>query len=194
MTTKTDQIYINLVIQGNTNAFATLVNKYKVLVYSVAFKLLNNKEEAEEVAQDTFVKAYKNLASFEGKSKFSTWLYKIAYRNCLDVLKKRENKYKFSVLEDVTITQIKATEDTFISIERKERSEILASCLEKLPDDERIILTLFYYQELSLKEIIEVTGFSEANVKVKLHRARKHLLIIVKNTVEPELIKHYGRK
>lgn len=80
------------------------------------------------------------------------------------------------------------------TIERKERAELMNDCLSELPEDERFILWLFYYQELSLKEIMKVTSLSEANLKVKLHRARKKLLTIVEKTVEPEMINHYGRR
>ena len=194
MTTKNDQIYIDRVLKGDTNAYAFLVEKYKGLVYSLALKILNNREEAEEVSQDSFIKAYKNLAKFEGKSKFSTWLYKITYRSCLDAIKKNSATYNITDINEITINQIAETESVLDGIERNERSEIINQCLQKLPEDERSILWLFYFKELSLKEIIEVTSLSEANVKVKLHRARKHLLTIVQKNVEPEIISHYGRK
>ena len=89
---------------------------------------------------------------------------------------------------------IKSVEDILQGIERKERATIMNICLLKLPEEERSIIWMFYYDELSLKEIIEVTSLSEANIKVKLHRARKKLLTIVEENVEPEIISHYGRK
>ncbi|OSY88223.1 RNA polymerase [Tenacibaculum holothuriorum] len=189
-----DQLYIEKILKGNTNAYATLVDKYKVMVYTLAFKMVQNKEEAEEVSQDTFIKVYKNLSKFKGESKFSTWVYKIAYRTCLDALKKRKNKYNTDTIDEVTINKIKTTEGILESIEKKERAVVIKQCMQDLPEDERTILWMFYFDELSLKEIINVTDFSEANVKVKLHRARKRLLTIVQRKVEPELINHYGRK
>ncbi|WP_317167209.1 RNA polymerase sigma factor [Tenacibaculum pelagium] len=189
-----DQLYIEKILKGNTNAYATLVDKYKVMVYTLAFKMMQNKEEAEEVSQDTFIKVYKNLSKFKGESKFSTWIYKIAYRTCLDALKKRKNKYNTDTIDEVTINKIKTTEGILESIEKKERAVVIKQCMQDLPEDERTILWMFYFDELSLKEIIDVTDFSEANVKVKLHRARKRLLTIVQRKVEPELINHYGRK
>lgn len=134
------------------------------------------------------------MRNFEGKSKFSTWLYKIAYRNCLDALKKNTIRYNFTDINEITINQIEATESVLDSIEKAERSKIMNECLQKLPEEERTILWLFYFKELSLLEIMEVTSLSKSNVKVKLHRARKMLLAIVKRTVEPEIINHYGRK
>ena len=194
MTINNDQIYINKVLKGDANAFAYLVNTYKTMVYSLALKMMKNTEEAEEVAQDTFIKAYKNLNKFKGDAKFSTWLYKIGYRNCLDALKKHQEKYNIFAIDEVTINKIESTESILQGIERKERAQIINKCLLKLPEDERSILWMFYFEELSLKEIMQITDMSESNTKVKLHRARKRLLSVVQANVEPELIKHYGRK
>lgn len=195
MTINNDQLYIDKVIEGDANAFAFLVEKYKDMVFSLALKITKNKEEAEEVSQDSFIKAFKALRSFKGDSKFSTWLYKIAYYNCIDRVKKNAIVYYYTdTIDELVENRIKSTDDTIQTIERRERAELMNDCLSELPEDERSILWLFYYQELSLKEIMKVTSLSEANLKVKLHRARKKLLTIVEKTVEPEMINHYGRR
>jgi RNA polymerase sigma factor (sigma-70 family) len=194
MTTTNDQHYINKVIKGDTNAFVYLVDNYKDMVFSLAYKMTKNREEAEEISQDSFIKAFKNLKNFKGESKFSTWLYRIAYHASLDAIKKNRNNNATFEINDVTFNQIKAVENILEGIERKERAIIIDDCLLKLPEEERSIIWMFYFDELSLKEIIEVTGLSEANLKVKLHRARKKLLTIVKENVEPEMIANYGRK
>ena len=194
MTTNNDQLYINKVINGNTNAFAYLVDDYKNMVFSLAFKMTKNREEAEEISQDTFIKAFKNLKKFKGDSKFSTWLYRIAYHTSLDNIKKNKNNNSTFEINEITFNQIQAVETILQGIARKERAEIMNYCLQKLPNEERSVIWMFYYDELSLKEIIEVTGMSEANLKVKLHRARKKLLTIVKENVEPDMIENYGRK
>lgn len=194
MTIINDQTYIDKILKGDANAYAFLVEKYKTMVFTLALKMVKIREEAEEISQDTFIKAYKNLSKFKGDSKFSTWLYKIAYRNCLDSLKKNKEKYQTDTIDEITIHKIKATEGILEGIERKERAVVINKCMLQLPEDERSILWMFYFEELSLKEIIDITDLSEANVKVKLHRARKRLLSIVKTNVEPELINHYGRK
>ena len=194
MTTTKDQLYINKVINGDTNAFAYLVDNYKNMVFSLAFKMTKNREEAEEISQDTFIKAFKNLHKFKGDSKFSTWLYRIAYHACLDAIKKNKNHNNSVEINEITYNQIKSVDDILQGIERKERAKVMNDCLLKMPEEERSILWMFYFDELSLKEIIEVTNLSEANLKVKLYRARKGLLAIVEENVEPELINHYGRK
>ncbi len=194
MTDKNDQLAIQKVINGNTNAFVFLVDKYKNMVFSLAFKMMKSREEAEEVSQDTFIKAFKNLSKFKGDAKFSTWLYRIAYHTILDTLKKNKKHENTFEINEVTFNQIQSVEHILEGIARKERSKVMDACLLKLAEDERAILWMFYYDELSLKEIIEVTSLSEANLKVKLHRARKKLLTIVKENVEPEMIANYGRK
>lgn len=194
MTNKNDQLYINKVINGDTNAFSYLVDSYKNMVYSLAFKMTKNREEAEEISQDTFIKAYKNLSKFKGDSKFSTWLYRIAYHASLDNIKKNKNNYSTFDINEITYNQIKSVDNILEGIERKERAKLIEACLNKLTDDERSIIWMFYFDELSLKEIMAVTDFSEANLKVKLHRARKKLLAIVEENVEPEMIANYGRK
>jgi RNA polymerase sigma-70 factor (ECF subfamily) len=194
MTIKDDQTYINDILKGDTNAFSILVERYKNMVFTLALKMVKSREEAEEISQDSFIKAYKNLSKFKGDSKFSTWLYKITYRTSLDSLKKNKEKYNIDTIDEVTINKIKSTEGILEGIERKERAEVINKCMLSLPEDERAVLWMFYFEELSLKEIIDVTDFSEANVKVKLYRARKRLLSIVEKRVEPELINHYGRR
>lgn len=189
-----DQHHIDNVLKGDANSFAVLVDNYKDMVFSLVIKMTKNREEAEEISQDTFIKAYQNLDKFKGESKFSTWLYKIAYRTCLDSIKKNKHHNNTFDINEITLHHIKTTESVLNDLERKDRAEMIKFCMDQLPADERSILWMFYFDELSLKEIIEVSDLSEANLKVKLHRARKRLLSIVKEKVEPELISHYGRK
>ena len=112
----------------------------------------------------------------------------------LDAIKKNKKEQNTFEINEITFNQIESVDSILQRIERKERAQIIEQCLDKLPDDERALIWLFYFDELSLKEIVEITNMSEANVKVKLHRARKKLLTIVKENVEPALIASYGRK
>ena len=194
MTDNNDQLTIQKVINGNTNAFVFLVDKYKNMVFSLAFKMMKSREEAEEVSQDTFIKAFKNLEKFKGDAKFSTWLYRIAYHTILDRIKKNKKHEHTFEINEITFHQIQSVEQILEGIARKERSKMMNVCLQKLPEDERSVIWMFYYYELSLKEIIAVKDLSEKNIKVKLHRARKKLLTIVKETLATEMIENYGRK
>lgn len=192
MTINNDQLCIDKVLKGDTNAYSFLVEKYKDMVYSLALKIIKDRTESEEAAQDSFIKAFKSLDRFKGDAKFSTWLYKITYNNCMDRVKKQSKRRHLTEIDEVVENKIGAIEDTLETIEKKERSQILRECINFLPEDEKSILWLFYFEELSLKEIIEVTSLTESNIKVKLYRARKRLLTIVQEKVEPEIIRHYG--
>ena len=93
-----DQHYINLVCKGDANAFAALVDRYKDMVYTLSLRMTGSREEAEELSQDTFIKVYRSLAKFRGESRFSTWLYKVAYNTCLDHLKKIKRTQQVMIL------------------------------------------------------------------------------------------------
>lgn len=186
-----DQYYIDLVVKGNTNSFATLVDRYKDMVYTLALKMLNNKEEAEEIAQDTFIKIYNALNKFKGESKFSTWVYKVTYNTCLDALKKKKKINNVSYIEDFSEHQTKALEGILDSIDEKEKNQAIQECLEELPSEEAFLLTLYYFDDQSVEEIAKVMNNSEANIKVKLFRTRKKLASILKKRLEPEMLDYY---
>lgn len=191
-----DQHYINLIRNGNQNAFTVLVDRYKNLVFTLALKMLNNREEAEEVAQDTFIKVYNSLNNFKGDSKFSTWIYKITYNSCLDRLKKNKKEKTVSYLEDFDEHQAKAIEAVLDSIDENERNKAIQDCLEELPPEDAFLLTLYYFDGKSVDEISKVINASTDNVKVKLFRVRKKVGIIFKNKLEPEILDYYesGRR
>jgi RNA polymerase sigma-70 factor (ECF subfamily) len=188
-----DDYYIKKTLEGDSNSFSVLVERYQNMVFALALKMLKHREESEEVSQDTFIKVYKSLSKFNGESKFSTWIYRIAYNSCLDRIKKN-SKYNNNVeINEITSNEISHTESIFDSLENKERSIIVKQCMDKLPEDERIIIHLFYFEELSLKEIVGIVSMTEGNVKVKLFRARKKLFSIFKESVEPEIYSSYER-
>jgi len=193
MANNDDDYYIKKTLEGDSSSFGVLVERYQNMVFALALKMLKHREESEEVSQDTFIKVYKSLSKFHGESKFSTWIYKIAYNTCLDRIKKN-SKYRNDVeIDEITSNQISHTESIFDSLENKERSYIVKECMDKLPEDERIIIHLFYFEELSLKEIVKIVSMTEGNVKVKLFRARKKLFSIFKESVEPEIYSNYER-
>lgn len=192
--TSNDQHHINLILDGDTNAFAVLVNRYKDLVYTLTMRMLMNREEAEEVAQDTFIKAYKSLNRFKGESKFSTWIYKIAYNTSLDRLKKNRKHYNDVPLDEFTAHQVKTIDNALDNLESKEQTKTINDCIALLPSDDGFLLTLYYFDEMSLGEISQTVGLTSNNVKVKIFRARKKLATILKNRLEPEIIENYARE
>ena len=189
--TTNDQVYIDKILNGDTNAFTILVNRYKDLVFTLSLRMIKNREEAEEVAQDTFIKIFKSLSKFKGDSKFSTWIYKITYNTCLDRLKKNKRQQYTVAIDEYTEHQIKTLDNALDKIEEQEKQLAIKNCLELLPSEDSFILTLYYFDELSLDEISKITGLKPNNVKVKLFRSRKKMATILKQQLEPEIIESY---
>jgi RNA polymerase sigma factor (sigma-70 family) len=191
MTNINDQYYINLIIEGDSNAFAVLVDRYKNMVFSLALKMVRNKEEAEEVAQDTFIKVFKSITKFKGDSKFSTWIYKVTYNTCLDRIKKNNRIQNTVPIDDFSENQIKTMETVLDAIDERERNKMIQECIQLLPSEDSFLLTLFYFEEQSLEEISKVIDSNVNNVKVKLFRSRKKLAAILKLKLEPEILEYY---
>ncbi|UWX54037.1 sigma-70 family RNA polymerase sigma factor [Maribacter litopenaei] len=191
MNKQSDQPLIALAQKGDMSAYEKLVDNYKHMVFTLTFRLVGNREDAEEVAQDTFLKVYSALASFKGDSKFSTWLYKIAYRKGLDCLKKRRSLPKTKEFDKDIRSIIPLTTEIWNDLEIRERRNTIKSAIEKLANEDSVLITLFYYEELSLVEISDIMDIETNTVKVKLHRARKKLASILRNSLEPETIHNY---
>jgi len=184
MEQKDDTWYIDKVLKGDTQYFSYFVDKYKDIVYSIAFKVLRNHEDAEEMAQESFVKAFKSLHTFKGSSKFSTWLYRITYNSCISEVRKK--KLKFVSTDDVQISD-EPEEMNLDGIPEENRSKYVKAALDKLPEDEYTLILLYYFEDKSIDEIGEITRMTESNVKVKLFRARKKLYTMLNDMLKEEL-------
>lgn len=194
MTTNDEQKIINQIIAGDTRAFAILVERYKDLVYSLAIRMLQNREEAEEVAQDSFIKIYKSLNSFKGNSKVSTWIYKVTYNTCLDRIKKNKRQMNEVAIDEFTEHLVKTIENALDALEKKEYQQTVQDCLNQMPSEDSFLLTLYYFEDLSLEEISKIVNIEANNVKVKLFRSRKKLASLLKQRLEPEMINIYERE
>ena len=193
MTTNNDQKIINQILEGDSSAFSVLVDNYKDLVFTLAMRMIKNREEAEEVSQDTFIKVYKSLNKFKGNSKFSTWIYRVAYNTCLDRLKKLKREYNVVAIDEFTEHQVKTLDNALDKMEAQEHKQKIQECLQLLPSDDSFLLTLYYFEDQSLEEISKVVGLTANNVKVKLFRSRKKLTSILIEQLEPEIIESYER-
>lgn len=194
MTTNDEQILINKIIEGDTKAFSTLVNRYKDLVFTLAIRMLKHREEAEEVSQDTFIKVFKSLGKFKGDSKFSTWIYKVTYNTCLDRIKKNKRQIKEIAIDEFSEHEIKTIDNALTYLERKEQEEKIQECLQLLPSQDSFLLTLYYFEDLSLEEISKIVDIEPNTIKVKIFRSRKKLASILKQHLEPEIISSYERE
>jgi len=188
MENKEDGQYIKRVLNGETNAYAFLVNKYKSMAFSLALKMLKNREDAEEVAQDAFVKAYQSLSQFRGGARFSTWLYRIVYNTAVSRL--RKSSYEVLSIDGKGVEEKEQEEiaDAYHQLKESERKKFLDIVLEKLDPDENFLVTLYYYEEKELEEIARVTGLTKNNVKVRIFRARQKMMVMLKQYLNKELI------
>ena len=193
MTTNHDNILIEAINNGDTKAYAQLVDRYKDLVYTLALRMLKHREEAEEVAQDTFIKVFKSLHKFKGDSKFSTWIYRVAYNTCLDNIKKNKKHLSNVAIDEYTFNKLDTIDNALDNIIKEEKSVLIKNCINKLPEDSSALLTLFYYEELSLDEISKIINVEVNTVKVKLFRARKKLAVILEQYLQPQKRLDYGK-
>jgi len=189
--TTNDQVYIEAILNGDANAFTVLVDRYKDLVFTLSLRMMKHTEEAEEAAQDTFIKAYKSLNKFKGDSKFSTWIYRVAYNTCLDRLKKNKRQQYTVEINEYTEHQVKTIDNALDQIEAKEKQQAIQDCLALLPSEDSFLLTLYYFEELSLEEIGKIVSLKPNNVKVKLFRSRKKLATVLKRNLDNDIIESY---
>lgn len=168
---KDDLFYIERVLKGDKNAFRFLVDKYKSMALTIAYRVVKSESTAEDIAQQAFIKAYSNLHSFSKTSKFSNWLYRIVYNTSITYIR---NTKKLHENYEENINQLDLTEDHNYDHEENKK-QIVQNAIDKLPQDEATIITLYYFDEISVKEVAEIVNISESNVKIKLFRARKKL-------------------
>ena len=169
-----EQAYIGMVLKGDSSAYRFLVEKNKEIVYSIAMRILNNTEDAEDAAQESFIKAYHQLHTFKGKSKFSTWLCTITYRICLAKLK--TNSLEYNAIDGELVENYSdEMKSPYKELTEKEKTLIIKEAIQKLPKIDALLITLYYFNENSINEIEEITGLTASNIKIKLFRARKIL-------------------
>jgi RNA polymerase sigma factor (sigma-70 family) len=170
-----DLYYIDKVLNGDTGSFTILVNRHKNMVFTIVNRILKSREDAEEIAQDVFLKAYQSLQKFKREAKFSTWLYRIAYNTAISKTRKKRIEVlaiNESVIENYTFDEIIEELEEFSLDDKRKYFE---NALKKIPEEDSLLLTMFYLEEQSIEEISEISGLSVSNVKVKLHRIRKKL-------------------
>jgi RNA polymerase sigma factor (sigma-70 family) len=171
-----DNEIIGQVLNGDHQAYAGLVNRYQNYVFTLALRMVKSREDAEEVAQDAFIKAYKYLADFKGNSKFSTWLYTIVNNTGITFLRKK--KLEIHSLDNEKVFEMADSKDSGFSanqVEQKSKVAMVNNAITMLNPDDAEIITLFYKAEQSLEEIAGILGLESTTAKVRLHRARSRL-------------------
>mgnify|MGYP000834324331 FL=1 len=174
----TDTYYIQRIQAGDTACFACLLDKYSRPVHSLILKVVRNREDAEELAQDVFMKVFKHLSSFKGECSFSTWIYRIAYNTAISETRKK--RHEFLAIEESVINNVSEQEvaEALDRTDSSDQIQMLDAALAQLPPDERAIILLFYMKEKTIDEVATITGLTASNIKVKLHRIRKKLFFV----------------
>jgi RNA polymerase sigma factor (sigma-70 family) len=171
-----DNEIISKVLSGDRQAFALLVDRYQRYVFTLTLRFLKTREDAEEVAQDVFIKVYRSLADFRGASKFSTWLYTIVNTTCITFLRKK--KLETHSLDNEKVFEAADSIDSGMRanlVEQKSRVAMVNKAIQLLNTDDAEVLTLFYKGEQTLDEIAAILAIEPNTAKVRLHRARTRL-------------------
>jgi RNA polymerase sigma factor (sigma-70 family) len=175
-TAPSDTDIIQQVLKGDQQAYASLVERYQNYVFTIVLRYVKSREDAEEVAQDIFIKAYRSLADFKGTAKFSTWLYTVTTTTCITFLRKK--KLEVHSLDNEKVFAVADNTDGGISanqIEQKSKVNMVNEAIKLLSPEDAQVITLFYKGEQTLEEIAQALGKEVNAVKVQLHRARTRL-------------------
>lgn len=183
ITVQEEYSLIDRIVAGEEALYATLVDKYKSYAYTIALKIVENKPEAEEVAQDGFIKAFQHLKKFNREAKFSTWLYRIVFNTAISY--KRKTKQPLQSIEN---SILEYTERADHELEKDDKQIFIAQAMEKLSEADRLAVQLYYIKEYSLDEIAELSGQNINTLKVRLHRARQRLADELKRILKHEAL------
>jgi RNA polymerase sigma-70 factor (ECF subfamily) len=169
-----DVYFIRRIRDGNTDAFVYIVRRYERMVFTIVNKIVTRRVEAEDIVQEIFIKVFQSLDKFREESGFATWLYRIAYNTTISELRKR--RHEFMAMED-NFENIpdNGLAETFDDVGTEDKLHYLDIVLKMMPPDDAFMISMFYLNEQSVKDISLITGNSEVNVKVKLHRIRKFM-------------------
>jgi RNA polymerase sigma-70 factor (ECF subfamily) len=170
-----DQPLLDEIRAGNSHRFGALVDRHKDRALTLAVRLVGNKEEAEELVQDSFIRAYRNLVDFRGDSRFGTWFYRILYNLCMTKVTRKTNVAMVPWIEVPDLGAPEEETDSLREIEQREMQSILREEIRRLPEAFAAAITLFYVQEMTYDEIAAVTGLPLGTVKTNLFRGRQAL-------------------
>ena len=177
---KDESHIIKEILNGKTEQYEYFLDRYGQQVFVLVDRIVSCQEDAEELTQDVFLKAFQQLSSFKAESSFSTWIYRIATNLAISAVRKKRNdvlRLDDSVFANLSDTQV----DEALEDDSEEQMERLQQAMNQLEADERALITLYYLEEKPLAEVAFILGMTEGNAKVKLHRIRKKLYVLIKN-------------
>ena len=179
---------ISQVLQGDKMAYAQIIKQHQRFVFTLALRFSKCREDAEEIAQDSFIKALRALPTFKQNSKFTTWLYSIVYTTSMTFLRKK--RLDTTSIDDETIViqlEGQVSDHAVIDVEHKSKMQFVNLAISQLAPLDAAIITLFYQGEQSLEEIAQALGMESNTVKVKLHRARHRLKEKIEGILKQEV-------
>lgn len=165
--------------KGNTEAFAELVRKYQQIVFNIAYRFMRDTDLAEDMAQESFIKAFKHIKGFRGDCAFSTWLYRVTCSVCLTELNRRKKRSEVELQPNTYVGSVES------KVPEQEMAEKVRECVTHLSDRYSTVLTLYYLNGISYEEIAEVMGIPVGTLKTWMFRARKQLRKVVEKEIFP---------
>ncbi len=183
ITSEEEYLLIDRILAGDRNLYATLVDKYKSYAYTLAMKVLENRPDAEEAAQDAFIKAFHYLKGFNKQAKFSTWLYRIVFNTAISYKRKRKPAFQ-SIENSIVEYSERADQKT----EQDDKQIFLMKAMDKLNEADRLAIQLFYIKEFSMEEVAAMMGQNVNTIKVRIHRARLRLADELKVILKQEAL------
>jgi RNA polymerase sigma-70 factor (ECF subfamily) len=177
MDQKTEAEIVVRVLKGERQAYALLVEEYKSPIYNLAYRMTSNVADAEDLAQETFLRSFRELSRFDTSRRFYTWLYTISLNLIRNHLKKADCRVGFSNIDRIHFNEGHDVADEIDDADKfnKEREGHLQNCLRRLSPELREMLVMRFYQKLSFEEISEITGFSQSAVKMRVYRGLEKL-------------------
>ena len=181
---------IRNILKGDTSSFGYFVDAYQDMAFTIAFRICRNRQDAEDVVQESFVRAFNNLHTFRFTSKFSTWFYRVVYNTAISEIQRPIFQNEFTEYSQVNTDTGFSELNVLENMELEERKKTINKILDHMPADESIVLTLFYLEENSIKDVSQMLCITESNVKVRLHRARARFGNIVADMSLKNVLKY----
>ncbi|MFT3912380.1 MAG: RNA polymerase sigma factor [Ferruginibacter sp.] len=182
-----EESYIRNIIKGDISQYSYFIEKYKDMAYTIASRITRNNEDAEEVVQDSFLKAYNGLSKFKANASFSTWFYKIVVNTSLTKAKRKLSFAAYVELDEINNVEDENINTAFATLAKAEQKKMIYEVLAEMEIEDNLLLTLYYLNESSIEEIFEITAIPVQNIKMKLHRARKKMYRIFEGKLNKEM-------
>lgn len=184
-----EKTWTHAAAEGDLEAYGHLIRLYKDMVFSLSLTILKNRQDAEDLCQDVLVKAFRMLPQYRHEAPLKAWLYRITYHEGLNRLKNLRRTRSTVEIDEAAYSNTSAYNSAVVGLENIDRKKMLHHALDHLSTQDQVLIQAYYFEDLSIREMSEMTGLSESNVKIKLHRSRKILHQVLQKTMADEQAK-----